>query len=182
MSKRGLFILLLGMLTVIGISVTAGIQSYKEEQQKQAFDQSQQTLTEQMTSHGWAAYEYHQLEESTVVLFSNVDETILGLGIMNTNGDFSASTRDTMEEKPFDAIHFGNTIDEYIGIRFNERPEDIVYVRLRTSDWNETYTVNDPQDEGHVRSYMITLKDSLHGDWTLETLDHHQNVLHAEAL
>lgn len=182
MSKRGLLILLLGMLTVIAISVTVGVQSYHEEQRQRTAEQANQELNERMSEQGWYGYEYHQLEGSTVVLFTNGDDSILGLGIMKMNGDFSSSTRDTAKDTPFDWTHLGNGTDEYIGVRFNERPEDVAYVRLSASDWIETYTVNDPQDEGYVKSYLITLKKSLHGDWTLETLDREKNVLHSEQL
>lgn len=183
MSKRGLILLLTGMLIIIGISVTAGVRYYEDEQRKQASAQSQQKLNEQLGTQGWYAYEYHKLDGSTVVLFTNEGDTILGLGIMKSDGGFSTSTRDTIEEKPFDSIHFGNTTDEYIGIRFNEKPKDVVYVRLSGSDWSETYTVNDPRDEGYVMSYLITLDESQRGRFkTLETLDGDRNVMHVEEL
>ncbi|MFN3364882.1 MAG: hypothetical protein ACK411_00695 [Exiguobacterium mexicanum] len=182
MSKRGLVLFLTGMIIIIAISVTAGVRSYNDEQRKQASDQAQQELNEKLTAQGWYAYEYHHLERSTVVLFTNADDTILGLGIMKMNGGFSSSTWETIDEKPFDSIHFGNATNEYIGIRFNEKPEDVAYVRLKSPDWSETYTVNDPQDEGYVRTYLITLEESLRGDWTLETLDREKNVLHSEQL
>lgn len=182
MSARGFLILLLGMLTVIIISVTAGIQSYNDVQEKQASEQVQQELNDQMTAQGWSAYEYHKLEGSTVTLFTNADDTILGLGIMKTNGEFSSSTRDTIEETPFDWAHLGNGTDEYLGVRLNNQPEDIVYLRLQNSDWSKTYMVNNPQDEGYIRTYLITLEKTLLGDWTLETLDREKNVLHSEQL
>ncbi|WP_214888818.1 hypothetical protein [Exiguobacterium sp. s142] len=183
MSKRGFALFLTGMIIIIAISVAAGVQYYNGEQRKQASERAQQELNEKLTVQGWYAYEYHKLEGSTVVLFTNSDETILGLGIMNSDGGFSASTWDTIEEKPFDSIHFGNTTDEYIGIRFNEKPEDVAYVRLSGSDWSETYTVNDPRDEGYVMSYLITLDESQRGRFeTLETLDGDRNVMHAEEL
>ncbi|TCI48472.1 MULTISPECIES: hypothetical protein [unclassified Exiguobacterium] len=179
MSKRGFALFLTGMIIIIAISVAAGVQYYNGEQRKQASEQAQQKLHEHMTAQGWYTY----VEGSTVVLFTNEDETILGLGIMNSDGGFSASTWDTIEEKPFDSIHFGNTTDEYIGIRFNEKPEDVAYVRLSGSDWSETYTVNDPRDEGYVMSYLITLDESQRGRFeTLETLDGDRNVMHAEEL
>ena len=179
MSKRGLLLLLTGMLIVIAISVTAGVRYYQDEQRKQPLAQAQQKLHEHMTAQGWYTY----IQGSTVVLFTNEAETILGLGIMNSDGGFSTSTRDTIEEKPFDSIHFGNTTDEYIGIRFNEKPKDVVYVRLSGSDWSETYTVNDPRDEGYVMSYLITLDESQRGRFkTLETLDGDRNVMHVEEL
>ncbi|TCI21495.1 hypothetical protein EVJ33_07245 [Exiguobacterium sp. SL-10] len=182
MSKRGLALFLTGMIIIIAISVTAGVRSYNDEQRKQASDQAQQELNDQMTTQGWYAYEYHKLEDSTVTLFTNADGTILGLGIMKMNGEFSSSTRDTIEETPFDWAHLGNGTDEYIGIRLNEQPEDVVYLRLQASGWSKIYTVNDPQDEGYVRTYLITLEKTLRGDWTLETLDHEKNVLHSEQL
>lgn len=179
MSKRGLALFLTGMIIIIAISVTAGIRSYNDEQRKQASEQAQQKLYEHITAQGWYTY----IQGSTVVLFTNEDETILGLGIMKSDGGFSTSTWDTIEEKPFDSIHFGNTTDEYIGIRFNEKPEDVVYVRLSGSDWSETYTVNDPRDEGYVMSYLITLDESQRGRFeTLETLDREKNVLHSEEI
>ena len=179
MSKRGLVLLLMGMLIVIAISVTAGVGYYQDEQRKQPLAQAQQKLHEHMTAQGWYTY----VEGSTVVLFTNEDETILGLGIMNSDGGFSVSTWDTIEEKPFDSIHFGNTTDEYIGIRFNEKPEDVAYVRLSGSDWSEAYTVNGPRGEGYVMSYLITLGESQRGRFeTLETLDGDRNVLHSEQL
>ncbi|WP_214844937.1 hypothetical protein [Exiguobacterium sp. s150] len=179
MSKRGLLLLLTGLFIVIAISVTAGVGYYQDEQRKQPLAQAQQKLHEHMTAQGWYTY----IQGSTVVLFTNEDETILGLGIMNSDGGFSTSTWDTIEEKPFDSIHFGNTTDEYIGIRFNEKPEDVVYVRLSGSDWSETYTVNDPRDEGYVMSYLITLDESQRGRFkTLETLDGDRNVMHVEEL
>lgn len=182
MSTRGLLILLLGMLTVITISVTAGIQSYNDEQEKQASEQVQQALNDQMTAQGWSAYEYHKLEGSTVTLFTNTDDTILGLGIMKTNGEFSSSTRDTIEKTPFDWVHLGNGTDEYLGVRLNNQPEDVVYLRLQNSGWSKTYMVNDPQDEGYIRTYLITLEKALLGDWTIETLDREKNVLHSTQL
>ncbi|WP_214764407.1 hypothetical protein [Exiguobacterium sp. s141] len=182
MSARGFLILLLGMLTVITISVTAGIQSYNDVHEKQASEQVQQELNDQMTAQGWSAYEYHKLEGSTVSLFTNADDTILGLGIMKTNGEFSSSTRDTIEETPFDWAHLGNGTDEYLGVRLNNQPEDVVYLRLQNSDWSKTYMVNNPQDEGYIRTYLITLEKTLLGDWTLETLDREKNVLHSEQL
>lgn len=182
MSKRGLVLLLLSIILVITISVTAGVRYYNDEQEKKASEQVQQELNDQLASQGWYAYEYHKLEGSTVTLFTNEDDTILGLGIMKTNGEFSSSTHDTIEEKPFDWTHLGNRTDEYIGLRLNERPEDVVYVRFQASDWSETYMVNNPQDEGYVMSYLITLDESPHGDWTLETLDGDKNVLHSEQL
>ncbi|ERG67476.1 hypothetical protein [Exiguobacterium chiriqhucha] len=182
MSARGFLILLLGMLTVITISVTAGIQSYNDVQEKQASEQVQQELNDQMTAQGWSAYEYHKLEGSTVTLFTNADDTILGLGIMKTNGEFSSSTRDTIEETPFDWAHLGNGTDEYLGVRLNNQPEDVVYLRLQNSDWSKTYMVNDPRDEGYIRTYLITLEKTLLGDWTIETLDRDKNVIHAEQL
>ncbi|MCC5893316.1 hypothetical protein [Exiguobacterium sp.] len=179
MSKRGLVLLLTGMLIVIAISVTAGVSYYQDEQRKQPLAQAQQKLHEHMTAQGWYPY----IQGSTVVLFTNEDETILGLGIMNSDGGFNTSTRDTIEEKPFDSIHFGNTTDEYLGIRFNEKPEDVVYVRLSGSDWSETYTVNDPRGEGYVMSYLITLDESQRGRFeTVETLDGDRNVMHEEKL
>ncbi|EPE63019.1 hypothetical protein L479_00558 [Exiguobacterium sp. S17] len=180
MSKRGFALFLTGMIIIIAISVAAGVQYYNGEQRQQASEQAQQELNEKLTAQGWYAYEYHKLEVSTVVLFTNADDTILGLGIMKTNGEFSSSTWDTIEEKPFDSIHFGNATGEYIGIRFNEEPEDVVYARLSASGWSETYTVNNPQDKGYVRSYLITLDESPRGDWTLETLDGNKNVLHSD--
>lgn len=182
MSKRGLVLFLTGMIIIIAISVTAGVRSYNDEQRKQASDQAQQELNEKLTAQGWYAYEYHHLERSTVVLFTNADDTILGLGIMKTNGEFSSSTRDTIEETPFDWAHLGNGTDEYLGVRLNNQPEDVVYLRLQNSDWSKTYMVNDPRDEGYIRTYLITLEESLRGDWTLETLDREKNVLHSEQL
>ncbi|MFY9946907.1 MAG: hypothetical protein WAL07_12685 [Exiguobacterium chiriqhucha] len=181
MSTRGLLFLLLGMLTIITISVTAGIQSYYEEQRQQVAEQVDRKLNELMLDQHWNGYEHHKFKDSTVVLFTNADDTILGMVIMKTNGDFSTSTRDTAEKTPFDWTHFGNGTDEYIGLRFNERPEDVVYVRVSTSDWSKTYPVNTSRDEGYVRTYLITLEESLHFDSTLETLDRNQQLLHSEA-
>ncbi|WP_214751459.1 MULTISPECIES: hypothetical protein [unclassified Exiguobacterium] len=62
MSARGFLILLLGMLTVITISVTAGIQSYNDVQEKQASEQVQQELNDQMTAQGWSAYRLYERE------------------------------------------------------------------------------------------------------------------------
>ncbi|WP_256442100.1 hypothetical protein [Exiguobacterium sp. s40] len=42
--------------------------------------------------------------------------------------------------------------------------------------------VNNPRDEGYIRTYLITLEKTLLGDWTIETLDRDKNVIHAEQL
>lgn len=182
MSKRVLILLLASFVVVIAIVVGFG-QSFNEQQQeKKALDQTQQQTNDYLTENGLKGYEYHHEDTSMLALFTNEDETVLGLVETLSTGDYASATREITPNQAMDLVHLGSATVDYIGVRLNDHPKQVAYLRLNGSDQSEEFVVHRPSDEGYMMTYVIKMNKLPDGDVTIESLDYERNVLHSISL
>jgi hypothetical protein len=85
-------------------------------------------------------------------------------------------------DQPFDFVVLEDGETEYIGVRLNDRPEEVVYLRLNGDDVSKDFLVNDPENEGYAMTYVIETTKRSDGVWSLETLDTNKQVIHSSEL
>ena len=85
-------------------------------------------------------------------------------------------------DQPFDFVVLEDGETEYIGVRLNDRPEEVVYLRLNGDNVSKDFLVNDPEIESYTMTYVIETSRPSDGSWSLETLDAKKQVIHSSEL
>lgn len=131
----------------------------------------------------WYAYEFHNREESILSFYSNEDRSVIGLAEIDvTTGNSGSVTKQVTPDQPFDFVVLEDGETEYIGVRLNDRPEEVVYLRLNGDNFSKDFLVNDPENEGYAMTYVIETTKRSDGVWSLETLDAKKQVIHSSEL
>lgn len=90
--------------------------------------------------------------------------------------------KQVIPDQPFDLVVLEDGETEYIGVRLNDRPEEVVDLRLNGDDVSNDFLVNDPENEGYAMTYVIETTKRSDGVWSLETLDAKKQVIHSSEL
>lgn len=165
MSTRRLIWALLICIAIV--VVFSGIGSYFYERQQ---------LKRYLADNDFNAYEYYKTDEATLALFTNKDGTLLGLVEMKVDG-YASGTIDISSFSPFDYAHLGDDFHNYLGIRLNKQPQNVVYLRIVGERIQEQHILNRPEDDDYSDTHIIELRNRPTSDWVLQTLDQHEQVI-----
>ncbi|TCI21496.1 hypothetical protein [Exiguobacterium sp. SL-9] len=165
MSTRRLTWALLICITVV--IVFSGIGSYFYERQQ---------LKRYLADNNFHAYEYLKTDDATLALFTNEDETLLGLADMSVDG-YGYGTVEILDMSPFDYIYSSDDSNNYIGIRLNKQPQNVAYLRIIGERIQEQHVLNRPEEDDYAATHIIELRNRPTSDWTLQTLDQNEQVI-----
>lgn len=183
MSKRIILLTIISGLIVVAIAVGVGLYTYTNIQTDNSYENAQKELNRYITMNDWYAYEFHNREESILSFYSNEDRSVIGLAEIDvTTGNSGSVTKQVTPDQPFDFVVLEDGETEYIGVRLNDRPEEVVYLRLNGDDVSKDFLVNDPENEGYTMTYVIETTKRSDGAWSLETLDANKQVIHSSKL
>ena len=183
MSKRIVLLTIVSSLIVVAIAVGIGLYTYTNIQTDNDYENAQKELNRYITMNDWYAYEFHNREDSILSFYSNENRSVIGLAEIDVKtGNSGAVTKQVTPDEPFDFVVLEDEKHEYIGVRLNDRPEDVVYLRLNGDDTSKEFVVNDPENEGYTMTYVIETTTRSDGVWSLETLDTNKQVIHSSAL
>ncbi|EPE63035.1 hypothetical protein L479_00557 [Exiguobacterium sp. S17] len=129
-----------------------------------------------LTDNDFHAYEYDKIDKATIALFTDKDETMLGLAEMSVDG-YGYGTVETIDMSPFDYIYSSDESNNYLGIRLNEQPQSVAYLRIVGDRIKEQHILNRPEDSDYADTHIIELRNRPTSDWILQTLDQNEQVL-----
>ena len=183
MSKRIILLTIVSGLIIVAIAVGVGLYTYTNIQTDKSYENAQKELNRYITMNDWYAYEFHNREESILSFYSNEDRSVIGLAEIDvTTGNSGSVTKQVTPDQPFDFVVLEDGETEYIGVRLNDRPEEVVYLRLNGDNVSKDFLVNDPENEGYAMTYVIETTKRSDGVWSLETLDAKKRVIHSSEL
>ncbi|WP_214873004.1 MULTISPECIES: hypothetical protein [unclassified Exiguobacterium] len=183
MSKRIILLTIVSGLIIVAIAVGVGLYTYTNIQTDKSYENVQKELNRYITMNDWYAYEFHNREESILSFYSNEDRSVIGLAEIDvTTGNSGSVTKQVTPDQPFDFVVLEDGETEYIGVRLNDRPEEVVYLRLNGDNVSKDFLVNDPENEGYAMTYVIETTKRTDDVWSLETLDAKKQVIHSSEL
>lgn len=165
MSTRRLTWALLICITVV--VVFSGIGSYVYERFQ---------LKSYLADNEFQAYDYLKTDDATLALFTNEDETLLGLADMSVDG-YGYGTVEILDTSPFDYIYSSDGSNYYLGVRLNERPQDVAFIQITGDHYQERHSLNDIDDDDFSITHIIILDNAPKKNFTLQTLNQHGQVL-----
>lgn len=133
-------------------------------------------LDRYLTDDGFDAYTYDQFDESNLALFTNEDETLLGLAEMSGDG-YGAATVETLEAAPFDYIELEHEDTYYWGVRLNRNPQNVASLRIIGERMQEEHVLNRTEEDASSKYHILKLHNIPQENWTLQTLDQHDQVI-----
>ncbi|OGX79450.1 hypothetical protein A6395_06705 [Exiguobacterium sp. SH31] len=133
-------------------------------------------LDRYLTEYDFHAYTYDQIDESTLALFTNEDETLLGLAEMNDD-DYAFETVDSIDMPPFDYVHLHDETTHYFGVRLNHNPQKVASLRIIGELMQEQHVLNRPEEDAFSEYHILKLHNAPQENWTLQTLDQNNQVL-----
>jgi len=133
-------------------------------------------LDRYLTDDGFDAYTYEQFEESNLALFTNEDETVLGLAEMSGDG-YGASTIETLDAAPFDYIELEHEDTYYMGVRLNNNPKHVASFRIIGERMQADHVLNRPEEDTFSNYHILKLRNAPQDNWTLQTLDQNDQVI-----
>ncbi|MFN3364883.1 MAG: hypothetical protein ACK411_00700 [Exiguobacterium mexicanum] len=165
MSTRRLIWALLICIAIV--VVFSGIGSYFYERQQ---------LKRYLADNDFHAYEYLKTDDATLALFTNNDENLLGIAEMSTDG-YGYGTIEILDPSPFDYIYSSDGSNYYLGVRLNERPQDVSFIQITGDHYQERHSLNDIDGDDFSTTHIIILDNAPKKNFTLQTLNQHGQVL-----
>lgn len=133
-------------------------------------------LDRYLTDDGFDAYTCDQFDESNFALFTNEDETLLGLAEMSGDG-YGTATVETLEAAPFDYIELEHEDTYYWGVRLNNNPQKVASLRIIKERGQEQHVLNRPEEDAFSNYHILKLYNVPQEDWTIQTLDQNDQVI-----
>lgn len=133
-------------------------------------------LDRYLTGDGFDAYTYDQFDESNFALFTNEDETLLGLAEMSGDG-YGTATVETLEAAPFDYIELEHEGTYYWGVRLNNNPQKVASLRIIGERMQGEHVLNRPEEDTFSKYHILKLRNVPQKDWTIQTLDQNEQVI-----
>ncbi|MCT4784852.1 hypothetical protein ACFQO8_00930 [Exiguobacterium aestuarii] len=181
MSKRTVLLTIVSGLIIVAIAVGVGLYTYTNIQNGNSYKNAEKEMNRYMTMNDWYTFEIHNMEQSVLSFYTNEDRSVIGLAEIDVETENLGSvTKQTEPNQSFDFVTLQVENKEYIGVHLKERPEDVVYLRLKRGDESKEFTVNNPEDETYVMTYVMKLNTSSFEEGTLETLDRDHKVLSSQ--
>lgn len=132
-------------------------------------------LKSYLADNEFQAYEYLKTDDATVALFTNNDENLLGIAEMSTDG-YGYGTIEIVNPSPFDYIYSSDGSNYYLGVRLNERPQDVAYIQITGDHYQERHPLN-AIDDDFSTTHIIILNNAPKQNFTLQTFNQHGQVL-----
>lgn len=133
-------------------------------------------LDRYLADDGFHAYTYDQFDESNLALFTNEDETMLGLAEMSGDG-YSATTVETVDAAPFDYIELEHEGTYYWGVRLNNNPQKVASLRIIGERMQGEHVLSRPEEDTFSKYHILKLHNVPQEDWTIQTLDQNEQVI-----
>ncbi|WP_233004796.1 hypothetical protein [Exiguobacterium aurantiacum] len=133
-------------------------------------------LDRYLADDGFHAYAYDQFDESSFALFTNEDETLVGLAEMSGDG-YGAATVEPLEAAPFDYIELKHEDTYYWGVRLNNNPQKVASLRIIGERMQGEHVLNRPEEDAFSKYHILKLHNVPQEDWTIQTLDQNGQVI-----
>ncbi|WP_214835853.1 hypothetical protein [Exiguobacterium sp. s36] len=133
-------------------------------------------LDHYLTNDGFHAYTFDQFDKSNLALFTNEDETVLGLAEMSGDG-YGAGTVETLDAAPFHYIELEHEDTYYMGVRLNNNPQHVASFRIIGERMQEDHVLNRPEEDSFSNYHILKLHNVPEEIWTLQTLDQNNQVI-----
>lgn len=165
MAKRkqiGFFLLFIGVILVFSAFRTS------------LFEKVQ--LGRHLSNDDFNVYQYYEKDDAVFALFTNQDETILGIAERNDEG-YGATTIDTDPSNAFDYIDLHDGTHHYLGLRLNHNAQEVATLRIKGELWQEDHTLNDLETDENNSLFLLDMRNSIEDALTIQTLDQNDQII-----
>jgi len=165
MAKRkqiGFFLLFIGVILVFSAFRTS------------LFEKVQ--LGRHLSNDDFDVYQYYEKDDAVFALFTNQDETILGIAERNDEG-YGATTIDTDPSNAFDYIDLHDGTHHYLGLRLNHNAQQVAKLQIEGELWSEEHILNDASNGGNRDFFFLDMYNSIEDALTIQTLDQNDQII-----